>query len=169
MSDLVEAGVRGSALADAALVISELLSNALQHGQPLPNEAVRAAWDLDDGTLRISVSDGGGPTQPQLGQPTPTTTGGRGLRIVARLSRQWGTSCGHDGTTVWAEVQLMPQPAVAVPAAAAESGLAGVAALPSANSQLALSAATWLRATRSGRVGSWSSMSRVDFRMITPS
>lgn len=129
VSGLIEAGVRGSAVADAALVISELLSNALQHGAPLPGGAVRAAWDLDHGTVRVSVSDGGGPTQPQLGQPTPTATGGRGLRIVARLSRQWGTSRGRDGTTVWAEVQLAPQPAVPVPAAAAESGLAGAGAV----------------------------------------
>jgi len=127
VSDLIEAGIRGSALTDAALVVSELLSNALQHGQPLPGGAVRAAWDLDDRTLRVSVSDGGGSSRPHLGQPTPTTTGGRGLRIVALLSRQWGASCGHDGTTVWAEVQLVPQPAVAVPAAAAETGLAGAA------------------------------------------
>jgi anti-sigma regulatory factor (Ser/Thr protein kinase) len=129
VSDLIEAGIRGPALTDAALVISELLSNALQHGQPLPGEAVSAAWDLDDGTLRVSVSDGGGASQPQLGQPTPTTTGGRGLRIVARLSRQWGTSCGHDGTTVWAEVPLVPQPTAAVPATVADSGLAGAAAV----------------------------------------
>jgi anti-sigma regulatory factor (Ser/Thr protein kinase) len=118
VSDLAEAGVCGSAITDAALVISELLSNALQHGKPLPGEAVRASWDLDGGTVRVSVSDGGGSAQPQLGQPTPTATGGRGLRIVARLSLQWGTSSGHDGTTVWAEVQLAPQPAAVAPAAA---------------------------------------------------
>ena len=97
---------------------------ALQHGKPLPGQAIRAAWDLDAGRVRVSVSDGGGATEPELGEPTPTTIGGRGLRIVARLSRHWGTSSGHEGTTVWAEVQLGPQPAVAVPAAAAESSLA---------------------------------------------
>ena len=90
---------------------------------------IRATWDLDHGTVRVSVSDGGGSTRPQLGQPTSTATGGRGLRIVARLSRQWGTASGSEGTTVWAEVQLGPQPAVVVPAAAAETGLAGAAAV----------------------------------------
>ncbi len=126
VSDLIEAGIRGAAVTDAALVVSELCSNALQHGTPLPGGAVRAAWDLDDGTVRVSVSDGGGPNRPELGQPTSTATGGRGLRIVARLSRRWGASSGPEGTTVWAEVQLVAQPAVAVPAAAAESGLAGI-------------------------------------------
>jgi anti-sigma regulatory factor (Ser/Thr protein kinase) len=129
VSDLIQAGVRGPAVTDTALVISELFSNALQHGTPLPGEAIRAAWDLDGDAVRISVSDGGGSTRPELGQPTSTATGGRGLRIVARLSRRWGTSSGHDGTTVWAEVQLGPQSAVAVPAAATESGSAGAAAL----------------------------------------
>ena len=120
VSDLIEAGVRATAVTDAALVISELFANALQHGKPLPGEAVRAAWDLDGGCLRLSVSDGGGSTQPELGEPTPTTIGGRGLRIVARLSLRWGTVSDHEGTTVWAEVPLTPQPAAAVTGVAAE-------------------------------------------------
>jgi anti-sigma regulatory factor (Ser/Thr protein kinase) len=145
VSGLIEAGVRGPAITDAALVVSELLANALQHGKPLPGEAVRTAWDVDGGCLRLAVSDGGGSTRPELGEPTPATIGGRGLRIVAGLSRRWGTSSGHDGTTVWAEVQLGLQPAVAVPAAAAESGLAEAGAAWPGNSRLALAAVTWLR------------------------
>ena len=124
VSDLIEAGVRAPAVTDAALVISELLSNALRHGGPLPGSGLRVAWDLDDDSVRVSVSDGGGSTRPELGQPTTTTTGGRGLRIVARLSRRWGTLCDDEGTTVWAEVLVMPLETVAVPAAVAESGLA---------------------------------------------
>jgi anti-sigma regulatory factor (Ser/Thr protein kinase) len=124
VSDLIEAGVYASAVTDAALVISELLSNALQHGGPLPGSAIRVAWDLDSDSVRVSVSDGGGPTRPELGEPTPTTTGGRGLRIVARLSRRWGSACDNEGTTVWAEVLVMPLETVAVPAAAGEHGLA---------------------------------------------
>jgi anti-sigma regulatory factor (Ser/Thr protein kinase) len=169
VSDLIEVGVRGPGLTDAALVISELLSNALQHGKPLPGEAIRAAWDLDAGSVRVSVSDGGGATEPELGEPTPTAIGGRGLRIVARLSRRWGTSSGHEGTTVWAEVQLGLQPAVAVPAGAAEGGLADAGARRSANSQRALNVVTWLPGSWHGKVGTWSLMSRVDCRMITPS
>jgi anti-sigma regulatory factor (Ser/Thr protein kinase) len=127
VSDLIEAGACASAVTDAALVISELLSNALRHAGPLAGSGVRVTWDLDTDTVRVSVSDGGGPTQPHLGQPSLTTTGGRGLRIVARLSRRWGTQCDDEGTTVWAEVLLVPLQTVAVPAAAAESGLvAGV-------------------------------------------
>ncbi len=125
VSDLIEAGVSAPAVTDAALVLSELLSNALQHAGPLPGSAIRVAWDLDSDSVRVSVSDGGGSSRPELGQPTTTTTGGRGLRIVARLSRRWGTLCDDEGTTVWAEVLVMPLETVAVPAAAAEGGLAG--------------------------------------------
>ena len=122
-SDLIEAGVCASAVTDAALVISELLSNALRHAGTLPGSAIRVGWDLDADSVRVSVSDGGGSTRPELGQPTLTTTGGRGLRIVAKLSRRWGTSCDGEGTTVWAEVLVMPLETVAVPAAATERGL----------------------------------------------
>ena len=124
VSDLIEAGVCASAVTDAALVISELLSNALRHAGPLPGSAIRVAWKLEDGSVRVSVSDGGGSTRPELGEPTLTTTGGRGLRIVARLSRRWGTLCDDEGTTVWAEVLVMPLETVAVRAAAADRGLA---------------------------------------------
>jgi len=154
VSDLIEAGVCASAVTDAALVISELLSNALQHAGPLPGPSIRVAWDLDGDSVRLSVSDGGGPTRPEPGEPTPVATGGRGLRIVARLSRRWGTLCDDDGTTVWAEVRVMPLEPVAVPAAAAESsgGLTGQARLRSGNSKLALNGATWLRGPRHGKV-----------------
>ena len=152
VSDLIEAGVCASAVTDAALVISELLSNALRHAGPLPGSAIRVAWELEDGSVRVSVSDGGGPTRPELGQPTLTTTGGRGLRIVARLSRCWGTLGDDKGTTVWAEVLVMPLETVAVRVAAAESGLAGEVRRRSANSQHALNVATWLPGARRGKV-----------------
>ena len=132
VSDLIEAGVSAAAVTDAALVISELLSNALRHAGPLPGAGLRVTWELEDGSVRMAVSDGGGTTRPELGQPTPTTTGGRGLRIVARLSRRWGTVRDEEATTVWAEVQVMPLETMAVPAAAAESG--GLAGVPGGSS-----------------------------------
>ena len=124
VSDLIEAGARASAVTDAALVISELLSNALRHAGPLPGAGIRVAWDLDPGSVRVSVSDGGGLTRPVLGAPTATATGGRGLQIVAKLARRWGSLCDDEGSTVWAEVLLVPLETVAVSAAAAEGGLA---------------------------------------------
>ncbi len=116
VSDLMTAGIYDSAVCDVALVISELLSNALRHAAPLPGSQIRVAWRIDEESVQVSVSDGGGMTVP----------GGRGLRIVERLSRRWGTSTGDAGTTVWAEVPVRPVTAemttVGVPAAATDGG-----------------------------------------------
>jgi len=126
VSDLMTAGIYDSAVCDVALVISELLSNALRHAAPLPGSQIRVAWRIDEESVQVSVSDGGGMTVPELGEPTPGATGGRGLRIVEKLSRRWGTSTGDDGTTVWAEVPVRPVAAemttVGVPVAATDSG-----------------------------------------------
>ncbi len=126
VSDLIAAGIYDSAVCDIAVVISELLSNALRHAAPLPGSKIRVAWRIDAGTVRVSVSDGGGQTAPELGEPTQAATGGRGLRIVEKLSRRWGASTGDEGTTVWAEVPVGPvktvMTTVGVPVVATESG-----------------------------------------------
>jgi anti-sigma regulatory factor (Ser/Thr protein kinase) len=106
VSDLIAADVCDSAVCDVALVFSELLSNALRHADPLPGGNIEVSWRLDADFVQVSVADGGGQTQPELGEPTPGATGGRGLRIVAKLSRGWGTSHGDVGTTVWARVPI---------------------------------------------------------------
>jgi two-component sensor histidine kinase len=120
VSDLIHAGVCGSAVTDAALVLSELLSNALCHATPLPDSGLRVSWCLEVDCVRVSVTDGGAPTVPELGEPTPSMTGGRGLRIVERLSLCWGTRHDDEGTTVWAEVPVPQMTTVAVSATAAE-------------------------------------------------
>ena len=124
VSDLTAADVCDSAVCDIALVISELLSNALRHAAPLPGSKIRVGWRIDPGSVQVSVGDGGGPTVPELGEPTQAATGGRGLRIVEKLSSRWGTSTGEEGTTVWAEVPVREagMTRIGVPVAATEGG-----------------------------------------------
>jgi anti-sigma regulatory factor (Ser/Thr protein kinase) len=125
MSDLTAADICDSEVCDAALVFSELLSNALRHADPLPGGNIEVSWRLDADCVQVSVADGGAKTRPELGEPTPGATGGRGLRIVAKLSRGWGTSHGDAGTTVWARVPVSRGPRQMAPAGVsvvAESG-----------------------------------------------
>jgi anti-sigma regulatory factor (Ser/Thr protein kinase) len=112
--ELSAAGVLGPAVVDAALVISELLSNSIQHAWPLPGEKLQVAWLVDQGSVEVAVRDGGGPTQPRQHDPAGSEPGGRGLGIVDRLSDDWGIRRDETGQTVWA-VLPAPRPSMTSP------------------------------------------------------
>jgi anti-sigma regulatory factor (Ser/Thr protein kinase) len=84
---------------DVALMVSELVTNAIVHGAPPILLSVRAG----DGTLRVKVTDHG------TGRPRRLDLGrncdhGRGLMIVEALADQWGvTGPDPEGTakSVW--------------------------------------------------------------------
>jgi anti-sigma regulatory factor (Ser/Thr protein kinase) len=101
-ADLRAHGIREPVAGEAALVLSELMSNAIRHAHPLPGAQVRVAWTLKGGTLELAVSDGGGPTHPRTARPCLSSLGGRGLSIVGQLSHRWGVRTDDAGTTVWA-------------------------------------------------------------------
>ena len=106
VGDLDAAGAGEVTVCDAGLVLSELISNALRHGAPLPEHTFKVSWRLGSESVEIAVSDGGGPTVPTVAEPEKMEAGGRGLGIVERLSLRWGV-CHDDGeTTVWAELPV---------------------------------------------------------------
>ena len=100
--DLRAAGVFDHAVRDAALVISELLSNAILHAYPLPGERLQVAWAVDGSSVEVAVSDGGSATVPHAGHPLPSSISGRGLSIVEHLCLTWGVRADDVGLTVWA-------------------------------------------------------------------
>jgi serine/threonine-protein kinase RsbW len=91
---------------DAALILSELFTNALLHtGSSQITCRVLAA----PRTLYLSVTDQGqGPTGPQIRHPEralgrPDAENGRGLLLVSALARTWGVATNPgQGRTVWA-------------------------------------------------------------------
>lgn len=102
VAELRAAGVFDAAVRDAALVISELLSNAILHAYPLPGERLQVSWAVDASSVELAVSDGGSYTTPHAELPSASATGGRGLGIVANLSERWGVRANDVGLTVWA-------------------------------------------------------------------
>jgi anti-sigma regulatory factor (Ser/Thr protein kinase) len=94
---------------DAALVVSELVGNALRHGRAASGGRLTVRWRLGDGLLRIEVTDGGGPNRPAVRPHTDALVqSGRGLEIVAALADAWGYDRGGQGTTVWAVMEAPP-------------------------------------------------------------
>jgi len=82
---------------DAALVVSELVTNALRHGAG--TVVLRASFV--DGLLNVAVTDSGDDLPHQL-PIDPERIGGLGLHIVERVSGQWGVAPFPGGKTVWA-------------------------------------------------------------------
>jgi anti-sigma regulatory factor (Ser/Thr protein kinase) len=86
----------------ALLVLSELVTNAVLYGC----EPIQVCVSRRPDALLIEVSDGDADTSqiaPQA-RRAPEQAGGRGLKIVNSLARDWGVTSNDDGTTVWAEV-----------------------------------------------------------------
>ncbi|WP_455351559.1 ATP-binding protein [Streptomyces sp. SYSU K217416] len=92
----------------AALVVSELVTNAVVH---TGSNQVGCELTVDEGRLRITVRDQGVlPTGPRLRRDSPEE-GGRGLLLVDALSSAWGAqetgragSGRGPGRLVWAEL-----------------------------------------------------------------
>ncbi|MGH9280570.1 MAG: SpoIIE family protein phosphatase [Acidimicrobiales bacterium] len=94
------ADLRQEALADdAALVLSELMTNALLHGGGCTGIDVSPIVD----GIRIEVRD---PSRlaPMMGRPSDESLTGRGLRLVARVAARWGTEIEPSGKVMWAEI-----------------------------------------------------------------
>lgn len=86
---------------DALLVISELATNAAIHAGTPFSVTVRS----DGSAVRIAVQDWSA-MQPVMRAVNPVALAGRGLRLIAMVSRAWGVEYGPDGKTVWAELPL---------------------------------------------------------------
>ncbi|MFF7994810.1 ATP-binding protein [Kitasatospora xanthocidica] len=106
-------GVRAGHTRDAVLlVISELVTNALEHS----NSTHITAWlRRSADRLLLEVRDQGKTSEvPQLHRATPDEDHGRGLALVADYSQDWGVRLGSDGScSVWASVPLSGRSAAA--------------------------------------------------------
>jgi anti-sigma regulatory factor (Ser/Thr protein kinase) len=78
---------------DALLLTTELVANALQHGEGL----VTLRVSQEPGELLIEVSDEGRGAIEMT--PKPSSLGGWGLRVVDRVADDWGVRPGS--TRVW--------------------------------------------------------------------
>ncbi|MGB9378217.1 MAG: ATP-binding protein [Mycobacteriales bacterium] len=86
------------------VVVTELISNAMQHGQP--NDSLVLQMNFEDRCIRISVSDGSA-LRPIAQQVEADQTSGRGMHIVEQLTDRWGTDASPGGgKRVWVELRV---------------------------------------------------------------
>jgi anti-sigma regulatory factor (Ser/Thr protein kinase) len=107
-ADLAAHGLSADARNDAALVATELITNAIQHGRPLASDELAVEWLTGREDVLIRVTDGGGSSHPTLMNSGPDDTSGRGLAIVHSLASSWGVDIGTERVTVWARVPRVP-------------------------------------------------------------
>ncbi|MFE3111104.1 ATP-binding protein [Kitasatospora indigofera] len=102
---LSQAGLNDDAVYDALLVISEMLTNAVEHA--LPPVTLRLEPVETDGhpAVRIAVTDGGPSSEPGEWAATGTTDEhGRGCTIVEALTVQNGNRTTDVAAAYWATV-----------------------------------------------------------------
>ncbi|ROO90981.1 anti-sigma regulatory factor (Ser/Thr protein kinase) [Actinocorallia herbida] len=84
-----------------ALLTSEVVTNAVQHG-PRGGEIRVAVW-RDGKRVRVECADSGGGV-PVARDAADGDEDGRGLMLLDGLARDWGSRTGESGTSVWFEV-----------------------------------------------------------------
>ena len=91
--DTLAGRVEPAALADARLLVSELVTNCVLHAEIGPETSVGLSVQLCEDRLQVAVSDAGGGFDPEA-TPGPDLSGERvggwGLVLVERLSERWG-------------------------------------------------------------------------------
>lgn len=87
---------------DGALIVSELVANAVQHTR---RESSRVVIDRSDpARVRVGAADLSR-ARPVEREAHDNDEGGRGLRLVAALAAAWGTDERRWGKIVWAELE----------------------------------------------------------------
>jgi Histidine kinase-like ATPase domain len=96
---LTEWGVDGDAAQPTLLVVTELLTNAVEHASAPIH--LTLAWGHT--FVRVQVHDDA-PDAPQARTHDPMATRGRGLQVVEGLTLRRGWTPQQYGKTVWADV-----------------------------------------------------------------
>jgi anti-sigma regulatory factor (Ser/Thr protein kinase) len=101
LADALRRAGRGGKLLDVAqIVVTELAANAVMHARSSFLVSLRGERGE---AVRIAVRDRSHLMPAMRMDPAPTPSG-RGLHLVAVLSRRWGVDVTADGKVVWAEL-----------------------------------------------------------------
>ena len=95
-------GVDGSVAQSLILLVSEVVSNAVRHSPADADEPVGLDATFGQGSIRVTVTDGGDGFTPRPRDPE-SARDGYGLYLLEKVAESWGVeSCGD--TKVWFEL-----------------------------------------------------------------
>ena len=95
----------GDQLHRLALVVTELVSNAIRHSAS--SDAVKLTMTPKDGYLCVQVTDSGRGLVPQPGAIGGEPGAGFGLFLVEQFTRRWGMTREGGRTRVWLEIDYV--------------------------------------------------------------
>ncbi len=85
------------------LLTTEMVSNAVRHGDLAPNQPIVLAVHLGPGCAHVEVTDAGRGFDPRT-----VVSDGYGLKLLERLAAHWAVECNDAGCCVWFEVGRCP-------------------------------------------------------------
>ena len=94
-----------SRVPDLAIVMTEIVANAVRHGAS--GGALRLAATPKPSFLCVQVTDDGPGFVPRPGAMASDEHGGYGLFLVERLTRRWGMTREDQRTRVWFEFDYL--------------------------------------------------------------
>ena len=101
LADL-ESQLDASVAFDVRLLVSELVTNSVQHAQVGAEDSIVLALDIDDEDVRVEVRDDGPGFEPPATPPPDDADAGWGLFLVEQLADSWGVA--DDGKGVWFQI-----------------------------------------------------------------
>ena len=108
------------------LLATELVTNSCRHAAA-KGDPIGLVLAVEDGLVRLSVTDTGPGFDGRPGEAQPEEESGRGLFIVDALAERWGVDRA-DGTRVWLELSVpTPTPRTAATEAAWGADRSGAA------------------------------------------
>ena len=88
---------------DCRLLVSELVTNSVQHAQVSADDSITLVVSFSDKTVRVEVRDSGPGFDPPATPPPNDADAGWGLFLVEQLADAWGV--GDGGKDVWFEIR----------------------------------------------------------------
>lgn len=97
----VEIDADRSVVATLALLVSEVVTNAIRHPRVNVASPINLRASVRGRSIRVEVTDQGAGFTPK--QLSPGVHGGYGLMLLHRRAERWGVDARH-GNTVWFEL-----------------------------------------------------------------